>query len=265
MAQARIFATLSTRALKEQIYGHRIVEYQNYLWYQGHAVCLGLARVPGRPRDPATGSFLDIISSLAGFEPGSGHTWVVTERHEGSSWRPKQAVEKKAPPGPASPMGGQDLGDGAWGYYRPERQTDFLLMVHPWGSNALVLAQIVNAGKTGDQKGQRIERGSQCALCFRSLTAHAADDEPCLFHPGAKDLIDSDSSASEASDDEMVDSYPDSSAGSSEIDDDAHDEVLVYRCCGRRGDAAGCTAETRHMPIQSGRVREWRRSWIRCT
>ncbi|KAF2159070.1 hypothetical protein M409DRAFT_61145 [Zasmidium cellare ATCC 36951] len=256
MTQAKILSILSPQALKEQVYGYRIIELQNHLWRQERSVCLGLARVAGRPQDPAVASFLDLISTLQGFRPGPGLVWVVTELHEGKSWRAKTGA---APSGPASPVGGLQLGDGGWGPYRPDKNLDFLLMVHPWGSDALVLAQVSNSPTMqAESKGRCGKCDIQCALCFRSLAPHEIEQEPCFFHPGVKECLEADSSASEASDDDVVPSYPTSSTDSSEYDDLPHDEVLVYRCCGRRGDTVGCTAETRHMPIHSEHAVEWR-------
>lgn len=185
MTQAKILSILSPQALKEQGYGYRIIELQNHLWRQERSVCLGLARVAGRPQDPAVASFLDLISTLQGFGPGPGLAWVVTELHEGKSWRAKGAADTNAPSGPASPVGGLQLGDGGWGSYRPDKTSDFLLMVHPWGSDALVLAQVSNSPTMqAESKGRCGKCDIQCSLCFRSLAPHEIEQEPCFFHPG---------------------------------------------------------------------------------
>lgn len=78
---------------------------------------------------------------------------------------------------------------------------------------------------------------------------------------GASECPTAGSSDSEMSDDDGTEMYPASSGDSEELDDLAHEELLVYRCCGRRGDEVGCTAETRHMPTRSRHERTWEKGW----
>lgn len=186
MAQVKILATLSAQALKEQILGYRILDVQRYLKSQGQTICLELARISGRPRDLAAASFLDLVSTLQGFEPGPGKTWAVTNLHEGDTWRTEEHGDGASHSGPIVPLGSDRLSNEDVGYYRPDEPSRFLLMIHPWGADILVLAQVVNIPTS--RIAPRVEGGVQCALCYRFLPPHEANQKPCLFHPGKSDV-----------------------------------------------------------------------------
>lgn len=183
MAPAKIVATMSNVDLEEyNLWGERVRQLQRHLRTQKQSMCLELVRVrKGSPQQPS--NFLSRVGSLKGFEPGPDCDWAITGICEGETWRPEEALEEGVETIPAFAGPSPPLSAGHWGPYQPDPREShemFVLMVHPWGQDSLVLAKMANLGP---KTAVAINGSFHWMLCNEMLSQNEMD-RPCRFHPG---------------------------------------------------------------------------------